>query len=237
LPDIQFKNTLLRALPSQVIARLGLRAVEFELKHEIEYPRRPIQYLYFLESGMASMTTTFRDGSQVEVGMFGYESVIGVSALMGARKSLNRIYTQIAGRGYYCTVTAAMKEFELGEFFHALMLRYVQAQLDQATQSTGCNAKHKFEPRLSRWLLLCADRAHSETFRMSHDLLADMLGGTRATVTIAAGLLKKKGLINYSRGVIKILDREGLIANACECYQIIKDHLKNYAEFDIPITE
>jgi CRP-like cAMP-binding protein len=237
VPASRFTNTLLRVLQPQAVTRLGLRPVDLELKHEIEYPGRPIKYLYFLESGMASMTNTFSDGSQVEVGMFGYESVIGVSALMGTKKSLNRIYMQIAGHGYYCPVESAMKEFQLNGGFHAVCLRYVQAQLDQAAQSAGCNAKHKFEPRLARWLLLCSDRAHSETFRMSHDLLADMLGGTRATVSIAAGVLKKKGLIQYSRGVIKILDREGLINNACECYKIIKQHLKNYAEFDLPITE
>jgi len=237
LPAVQFKNTLLRALPAQVIANLGLRAIQFELTHDIQYPRRAIKYLYFLESGMASMTAGFRDGSQVEVGMFGYESVIGVSALMGTKKSLHRIYTQIAGHGYYCTVEAAMREFNLGGAFQLLMLRYVQAQLDQAAQLAGCNAKHRFEPRLSRWLLLCGDRAHSDTFKMSHDLLADKLGGTRATVTIAAGGLKRKGFIQYSRGTIRILNRDGLIGNACECYEVIKGHLKNYAEFDMPITE
>jgi CRP-like cAMP-binding protein len=235
--DIPFQNTLLRALDPQSIARLHLRPIAFELKHEIEYPRRPIKHLYFIESGMASMTTTFSDGSQVEVGMFGYESVIGVSALMGTKESLNRIYTQIAGHGYYCSVEHARREFKLGGRFRSLVLRYVQAQLDQATQSIGCNAKHTFERRLARWLLLCADRAQGETFRMSHDLLADMLGGTRATVTLAAGALKRKGLIQYSRGLIHILDHEGLEANACECYFVVKDHLKNYTEFDTPIVE
>jgi CRP-like cAMP-binding protein len=113
----------------------------------------------------------------------------------------------------------------------------VQAQLDQATQSIGCNAKHHFEPRLARWLLICADRSRSDTFKMSHELLADMLGGTRATVSLAAGSLKKKGLIQYSRGVIRILNATELEKNACECYQVIKSHLRNYAEFDTPITE
>jgi CRP-like cAMP-binding protein len=235
--DIPFKNTLLRALDDDTIARLKLRRISFDLRHEIEYPRHPIKHLFFLESGMASMTTTFSDGSQVEVGMFGYESVIGISALMGTRKSLNRIYTQIAGDGYYCSIDAAKREFRLNGRFQALVLRYVQAQLDQATQSIGCNAKHTFQRRLSRWLLLCADRANSDTFRMSHDLLADMLGGTRATVTLAAGALKRKSLIQYSRGIIQILDRKGLEQNACECYIVVKDHLKNYAEFDTPIVE
>ena len=113
MSDLPFKNTLLRALDDATIARLKLRRISFDLRHEIEYPRHPIKHLYFLESGMASMTTTFSDGSQVEVGMFGYESVIGISALMGTRKSLNRIYTQIAGDGYYCSIEAARREFRL----------------------------------------------------------------------------------------------------------------------------
>lgn len=233
----KFKNTLLNALDAQVIARLRLTPLTFELKHEFEYPHRPITHLYFVESGMASMTSTFEDGSQVEVGTFGFESIIGVSALMGAKKSMNRVYTQIAGHGYSCTVENAKKEFNLSGHFQYLTLRYVQAQLDQATQSIGCNAKHLTEPRLARWLLICSDRSNSDTFKMSHELLADMLGGTRATVTIAAGNLKRKGLIRYSRGVIKILNFPGLEKQACECYGVIKFHLKNYAEFELPIAE
>lgn len=233
----KFKNTLLNALDAQVIARLRLTPITFELKHELAYPHRPITHLYFVEAGMASMTSTFEDGSQVEVGTFGFESIIGVSALMGAKKSLNRVYTQIAGHGYSCTVENAKKEFNLNGHFQYLTLRYVQAQLDQATQSIGCNAKHLTVQRLARWLLICSDRANSDTFKMSHELLADMLGGTRATATIAAGNLKRKGLIRYSRGVIKILNFPGLEKQACECYGIIKFHLKNYAEFELPIAE
>jgi CRP-like cAMP-binding protein len=235
--SIMFKNNLLKSLNKQTILRLGVSPVKFELNHEMEYPHHPIKNLYFLESGMASMTATFQDGSQVEVSTFGFESVIGVSALMGAKKSLNRVYMQIPGRGYACPVDSARKEFRLGGDFQYLALRYVQAQLDQATQYVGCNAKHNFEPRLARWLLNCADRSHSDTFKMSHELLADMLGGTRATVSLAAGSLKRKGLIQYSRGLIKILDAAGLEHSACECYQVIKFHLKNYAEFDTPVVE
>jgi CRP-like cAMP-binding protein len=224
-------------LDAETISRLRLSPVKFDLNFEMEYPHRPIRQLFFLESGMASMTTAFEDGSQVEVGTFGYESVIGVSALMGSKKSLNRVYIQIAGHGYSAPIDAARQEFQAGGAFQYLALRYVQAQLDQATQSIGCNAKHTFEPRLARWLLICADRSHSNTFKMSHELLAEMLGGTRATVSLAAGVLKAKELISYSRGVIKILDPQGLERAACECYQVIKQHLKNYAEFDTPVVE
>ncbi len=232
-----FKNTLLKALDKDIIERLRLQPVKFELKHEIENPGDRIDHLCFLEEGMASMTTTFRDGSQVEVGMFGYESVIGVSALMGTKKSLNRVYTQIAGHGYTCNVEDARREFRLGGAFQFLALRYVQAQLVQAMQSAGCNAKHNFEQRLARWLLICADRANIDTFKISQEFLADMLGGRRPTVSTAAGILKGKGLIQYTRGEIRILDIPGLTKTSCECYQIIKDYLDNYTKFDTAITE
>lgn len=232
LPPGSFRNSLLRALDADALGRLHLRRVVFELEHEIEFPGSPIDHLYFVEEGMASMTTTFKDGSQVEVGMFGYESVVGVSALMGTKRSLNRVYTQIAGYGYTCPVETAKAEFERGALFHTLALRYVQAQLVQAIQSAGCNATHNFEQRLARWLLICADRARCETFKMSHEFLADMLGSTRSTMSIAAAQLKHDGLIEYTRGVIRILDTKGLEARACECYGIIKHHLDNYTEFD-----
>jgi len=233
----RFKNTLLNALAPETLTRLRLSPVTFPLKYEMERPHSPIKHLYFLETGMASMTTWFLDGSQVEVGTFGHESIIGISALMGARKSLNHVYTQIAGHGFSCPIENAQLEFRRGDEFQYCALRYVQAQLDQATRSIGCNAKHKFEPRLARWLLTCRDRADSDTFAMSHELLSIMLGGTRSTVTIAAGQLKAKGLIEYRRGTIRILDPEGLEKAACECYAILKNHLKNYVEFDTPLAE
>ena len=231
-----YKNTLLKALDGDILERLHLHPVEFELKHEIESPGDSIDRLYFLEEGMASMTTTFKDESQVEVGMFGYESVIGVSALMGTKKSLNRVYTQIAGHGYRCHVEDARREFRLGGYFQSLVLRYVQAQLVQAMQSAGCNAKHNIEQRLARWLLLCADRAHIDTFKISHEFLADMLGVRRPTVSTTAGVLKRKGLIDYTRGEIRILDVPGLTKASCECYLTIKDYLDNYARFDTANT-
>src|ERR1700684_2571944 len=140
-----FKNSLLKALDGDIIERLRLQPVKFELKHEIENPGEPIGHVYFLEEGMASMTTTFKDGSQVEVGMFGYESVIGVSALMGTKESLNRVDTQIAGWGYRCRFEVAAREFERCGPFQRLALRYVQAQLVQSAQSSGCNAEHGYE--------------------------------------------------------------------------------------------
>jgi CRP-like cAMP-binding protein len=232
----KFKNSLLNALDAEVIKRLSLRPVTFELGHQIEFPGDTIDHIFFVEDGMASMTATFTDGSQVEVGMFGFESVIGVSALMGTKRSLNRIYTQIAGRGYSSRVEIARTEFLLCGSFQSLALRYVQAQFLQTAQSAACNVKHNLEQRLIRWLLLCADRAHSDTLRLSHEFLADMLGASRPTVSIAAGHLKDEGLIEYRRGLIRLRDVKGLEKRACECYLLIKDYLDNYMDFDSGIV-
>lgn len=229
---VTYRNTLLKRFDAELIGRLRLKRVKFVVGQGIEDTGKPIRHLYFLEQGMASMTTTFVDGSQVEVGMFGFESVIGVSALMGTKLSLNRVYTQIAGWGYGCDYEVAHKEYGRCELFQKLALRYVQAQLVQATQSAGCNAAHNFEQRLSRWLLITADRANSDQFIMSQEFLSHMLGVTRPTVTLAAGQLKKENLIEYTRGQITILDREGLESRACECYRVVKNHLDDFDSFD-----
>lgn len=228
----QYRNTLLRHLPPDSIGRLQLRKLDLELNRELEFPGQPIHHVFFIEQGVGSMTNTFEDGSQVEVGLFGYESAIGISALMGARRSLNRCYMQVGGHGYFCDVAAAAAEFKRGADFQNLALRYVQAQLTQATQTAGCNAKHSIEKRLARWLSLCADRLDSNAVGISHSFLADMLGVTRSTMSIAAQLLRSRGLIKYERVQIVIPDREALQAAACECYRVVKDHLDNYVEFD-----
>jgi CRP-like cAMP-binding protein len=186
---------------------------------------------------MASITTTFQDGEQVEVGMFGFESIIGVSALMGTKRSLNRVYTQIEGRGYSSPIEAARLEFSRGGVFQMLALRYVQAQLIQVMQSAGCNARHNLEQRLARWLLICADRAQVNTFRMSHEYLSHMLGVRRATISESAAKLKQSGLIKYTGGFMHVVDADKLEERSCECYRVIKNHLDNYAEFDSGITE
>lgn len=231
-----FQNSMLRAFDSDIVNRLQLQPVNFELHHEFEFPGQLIDRLYFVEVGMASQTATFLDGSQVEVGMFGCDAVIGVSALMGTRRSLNRIYTQIAGSGYSTPLASARREFELGGGFQRLCLCYVQTQLLQAMQSAACNARHELEQRLCRWLLLCADRVNATTFRMPHEFLAQMLGSTRPTVTHTAIILKDLGLIRYSRGVVHLLDIAGLRSRACECYGAVQHHLQNVDEFDSAVT-
>lgn len=227
-----FRNKLLQHLDPETIQRLRLRPVKLEVGHEIENPGSSIDHLFFVEEGVGSMTTTFKDGSQVEVGFFGFEGVMGASGLMGTRRSLNRVYMQIAGNGFTSPMLQAKVEFKRCERFHDLVLRYVQAQLTQSTQSAGCNAKHNFEQRLAKWLLLCGERSDVQHFSIEQHFLASMLGSTRSTVSLTASTLKEAGLIDYTRGHFRIIDKAGLEARACECYRVVKDHLDNYIEFD-----
>lgn len=227
-----FKNTLLQHLSSETITRLRLSRVELALRQDLEVPGRHIESIFFVEEGIGSMTTVFRDGFEVEVSMFGYESAVGISALMGTKQSLNRVFMQLSGYGFASPVSAANAEFARHGEFHRLALRYVQAQLTQATQSAACNVHHNHEQRLARWILICSDRARQDVLALSQEFLADMLGSARPTVTATARILKSQGLITYSRGTLRILDRRGLEEQACECYQVVKNHLENFADFD-----
>ena len=140
-----FQNALLKNLDREIIERLSLRPVKLERLHELEFPGNAIEHLFFVEEGMASMTATFNDGSQVEVCMFGYESVIGVSALMGTKRSLNRIYMQIEGSGFSCTVEAARKEFLRCATFQRFDAA-LRAGSTLASDSNGglqCKAQHR----------------------------------------------------------------------------------------------
>lgn len=222
-----FQNKLLNYLDASAIERLYLRPTTLPLRQELESPGSPIQNLFFIEDGFASMTTAFHDGAQVEVAIFGYESVVGTSALMGVKRSLNRTYMQLAGHGFYCPMKVARKEFDRYEGFHDLILRDAQAHLTRARQAAGCNARHEVEERLASWLLLCADRAKSDRFTISHEFLAEMLGSTRPTVSLAAATLRNGGLIDYSRGTMRILDHRRTEERACECYRVLKEHFTN----------
>ncbi len=227
-----YKNTVLRLLDADSIARLELHPIELPAEFKLEVPGEEIRNIYFIESGCGSMTTMFQDGHRVEVGLFGYESVVGVSSFMGTKRPLNDIFMQISGRGYRSSAKVAEKEYRLYGRFHELCLRYVQAQLMQATQTGACNAMHTIEQRMARWLLLCRERTESDTIHLTHEFLGLMLGSRRSSVTVTAGALQALKLIEYTRGKIKITDREGLEDIACECFTVVRDHLNNYHEVE-----
>ena len=227
-----FKNQLLQRLEPEAIERLRLQHVELPVDREIEYPGNRIANLFFLEEGIASMTATIEDGFEVEIGLSGREHVLGTSSMFGTRRSLHRVYMQVGGHGYVSEMETAIREFKRGSQFHDLTLRSVQAQFIQSAQTAGCNARHQIEQRLARWLLLCFDRIGDQVLLLSHQYLADMLGVTRSSVTVVAGQLQERGLIQYSRGKIKLLDLPGLEALSCECYRVVRDHLASLADQD-----
>jgi CRP-like cAMP-binding protein len=227
-----FKNLLLQRLDPEIIERLELKRVELPVNREIEFPGKRIAHLFFIEEGIASMTATFQDGFQVEIALAGTESVLGTSSMMGTRRSLNRVYMQIGGWGYSSLTAVATTEFKRGERFHDLTLRYIQAQFIQSAQTAGCNAHHTLEQRMARWLLLCSDRMGDQVLPLSHQYMADMLGVVRPKVTVVAGRLQQQKLIQYSRGKIKLLDLAGLENLSCECYAVVRDHLRSLADND-----
>ncbi len=228
----RYRNRVLCELSPEIVGRLSLKPVQLPVQQDIESPGKPIRNLYFIEAGLGSLTCQLEDGSQVEVGLFGYESVIGVSALMGTKFSLNRTFMQLEGHGFRCPLEHARKEWERGGDFQRMLLRYVQAQLTQTMQSAACNARHDIDQRFARWLLLCADRAGSESFHISQEFLSMMLGTTRPSVTLAVGRFEEMGLIEHHRSRVDIVDRKGLERKACECYAIVKEHLGNYVHME-----
>lgn len=226
----RFKNKILQRLDFDVIQRLQVKHVNLPSGREIEISGEPTRRLIFIEDGVASMTTIFQDGFQVEVGLFGVESVMGASALIGARRSLNNVYMRMGGYGFASPMALAVTEFSRFGRFHDLVLRSFQAELVQTSQSVGCNSHHEISQRLSRWLLLCADRFESATLPLTQEFLGHMLGNRRPTVSLAAEALQRDGLIKYNRGKVIILDRPGLEKHACECYQVVRNHLNNVLE-------
>jgi CRP-like cAMP-binding protein len=228
---VSYRNVILQHLDAEAIERLRLRSVILELKQALEAPGGRIDNIFFIEEGIGSMTTTFEDGSQVEAGMFGWESAVGAPALMGIRKSRNHIAVQVPGYAWAAPKEAAEREFRRLSCFHDLVLRYMQSQILQATQSCGCNARHNVQQRLSRWLLLCRDRTSGDVLQLTQEFLAAMLGVERPAVTVVAGKLQESGLIEYSRGRVRITDRPGLEGVACECYQVSRRELQAFREY------
>jgi CRP-like cAMP-binding protein len=226
-----YRNTMLHALHPDILQRLHLTSLMLPLRRDIEIPGAEMHQIIFLEDGVASMTASFEDGSQVEIGLMGFESLLCGSSMLGTARSLNRVYMQIAGRGYAATVANARLEFARHGQFHNLTLRANQANFLQTAQTAGCNARHTVDKRLARWLLLCADRMESPVIHLPHEHIAAMLGCNRSTVTVAAGKLQFDGLIIYSRSKIRILDRPGLETHSCECYGNLADYLATPADF------
>jgi CRP-like cAMP-binding protein len=226
LPKEAYRNRVLAALPKGEIARLQPHLSLVTLKQEHTLLDGTAPYAYFLETGIASVVVTTEAGSTVEVGIIGMDGVVGIPILLGAGTAPGRTFIQIAGSGYRIKAGVLKEEFERSGELRRHIYRYMQGFLVQAAQTAACNRLHNIEERLARWMLACRDRMDTDQLRLTQDFLGQMLGSPRTTVTLAAGLLHRAGMIDYTRGVVTIRDREKLEATACECYAIVRDEFK-----------
>jgi CRP-like cAMP-binding protein len=221
-----YKNRVLSSLPKAEINRLARHLSLVTLEQGYPLLDGRASHAYFLEHGIASVVVTVQNGDTVEVGVIGVDGVVGLPALLGTETTPGRTFIQIAGSAYRIKAETLKEEFERSGELRTHLLRYLQGFFVQAAQTAACNRLHSIEERLSRWLLTCHDRMQSDQLRLTHDFLGQMLGAPRTTVTMAARLLSKAGLIAYSRGHVTILERTGLENTACECYRIVRDEFR-----------
>ena len=222
------RNPLLAALPPEERELLepGLEPVELTLKLTLEEPGRPIAHIWFPSHGVASMVAEMADGSMVEVATIGREGFVGLPLILDAPATANRTFVQIPGKGDRIPSAAFKALLPRLPALHRLMLRYTLTVVTQIAQGSACNRLHPIEARCARWLLMTHDRVDGDVFPLTHEFLSVMLGVTRPSVSIAAGMLQRAGLVRYARGVVEVLDRPGLEAASCECYQIITDSFR-----------
>jgi CRP-like cAMP-binding protein len=184
-----------------------------------------LNYIYFPTTSVISLLYTIEDGTTAEMGLAGNDGIVGVALFLGGETTPNRAVVQIAGGAVRMDAKLLQAEFARGGPLQRLLLRYTQALITQISQTAVCNRLHSVEKRLCRWLLLSRDRIKSDELVMTQEFIANMLGGRRESVTVAAGHLQDAGVIQYVRGRVRILDRQGLEARACECYRIVKAEL------------
>ena len=217
------RNRLLAALPAEDMDRLRprLEPVEVTLRQIIQVPDEPITAVYFPESGWVSMVALLVDGSSVEVGIIGFEGMVGVPVLLGSDRSPTEGMIQAPGTLLRLSADVFREELDRSTALRTRLLRYALAFQVQVTQTAACNGHHALEQRLARWLLIAHDRVEGDDFPMTQEFLAMMLCVHRPGVTIAARLFQQAGLIRYNSGRITIMDRAGLEAAACECHGVV----------------
>ncbi len=222
-------NRLLNALSVEAREYLVSRSVSVELPQKTslyEADETP-SHAYFMSSGMASIVTSMEDGGTAEVGIVGYEGLVGGLHILGPAKVSTRGFIQLEGAALKIPLPELRKAFRTSEEIRDRMLEFYQEQALMVSQVAGCNRLHDAEERLARWLLMAQDRAQSDVLNFTQEFLGMMLGSRRTTVTVIASALQRAGLIGYSRGRVTILDRENLESAACDCYKITRDLFTN----------
>ena len=191
-----------------------------------------LQHVFFPDSGVVSVVAVYADGSIIEMATIGREGSTGMQAIFGAKTSSVRLLVQIPGSATKMSRAAFTRAGESMPAFRSLMYAYVQAFLEQVMVSVACNGAHSLKQRLARWLLMMRDRSDGDELPITQSLLAEMLGVQRPTITNAARGLERAGLIERGRQQVTILDRPGLMAASCECYQLVRERVA----FHLPKT-
>jgi len=218
-------NHLLAALPADELARLkpDLEPVSMSLGEVLYESGDKMTHIYFPTTAIISLLYIMENGATAEIGIAGNDGLVGVALFMGGETTSSRAVVQGAGEAVRMKTAALKTAFALGGVFQSVLLRYTQSLMTQISQTAVCNRLHSVDQQLCRWLLINHDKQQTNKLVMTHDLIANMLGVRREGVSIAAGKLQKKGLIKYVRGTITMLDREGLEAVSCECYQVVRE--------------
>lgn len=213
------RNRVLAALSAAEYSALApqLSDMPLEFKEVLYEQGDPTDSLYFVEEGVVSLVLMLRDG-EVETGTIGNEGVAGVHGFLGVNKAHERAICQVAGRALRMPLDAVRRLPQDGPL-HRQLYRYIDALMAMFAQTAACNRAHSLEQRMSRWLLMTLDRVGRPEFSLTQEFLAQMLGVRRPTVSITGAALQRAGLIRYSRGRIAVVDRRGLEATACECYE------------------
>lgn len=227
-------NLLLAAIPAQERARLDkfLTLIDMDAMDILIEPGEPIKNVYFPINAVTSTLQEMSDGSSIESGLMGVEGLIGIQLWLKGLTTTTRTLVQISGRGLKMRSDDFIREIRdntespLNEY----IARYTHAFLNMTSTVAACNRLHPIDQRMCRWLKHSHDRIQRDEFVLRHSFLAQMLGVHRPTVSTAANILQKAGLITYSRGNMKILDAEGLFDGSCECYEIIESQMNKIFE-------
>src|SRR6202167_5246326 len=221
------RNRLLLALPKRNLKRLmpELEQIPCQRAQVLMNADSALDHVFFPNSGVISVVAVYADGRIIEMATVGREGFTDVKAVFDAKRSSVQLLVQIPGAAVRMSRAAFTRAMQSMPSFRSVMDAYVQAFLEQIMVSVACNGAHNLKQRLARWLLMMRDRSDSDVLPITQDLLADMLGVQRPTITNAARELERAGLIARGRREVTILDRQGLTEAACECYQVVRARL------------
>jgi len=204
------------------VIRPDLTYVDLPHHLSLHEPTQSIEFVCFPNRGMVSQVVVTKDGRTVEVGVVGKEGYVGAGLAAGLSRSSVRDIIQVAGDGFRIMANALERILRAAPQLQVLLNRHTGLQGMQVAQTAACNRLHDIQQRLSRWLLMTQDRVDSGVLPITHDFIATMMGTDRSTVSLAASVLQKKGIIEYVRGAVKIVNRRKLEKSACECYGVIQ---------------